>query len=141
MVGTSSWFSRNFDLIRRFEIQNYYYFCCCCCCCFSVICESYSQEMNESCMKCTCGTEVETTEHFLLRCHFYSALRLELFENLVKFKWNRSTQCFIITSHSPKSFNQSIFNKVISYIKATVWMINHFSVSNNEFCVLYISLG
>ena len=30
------------------------------------------------------GTEVETTEHFLLQCHFYSTLRLELFENLEK---------------------------------------------------------
>ena len=27
-------------------------------------------------------TEVETTEQFLLRCHLYSAQRLELFENL-----------------------------------------------------------
>ena len=31
---------------------------------------------------CACRTEVGTTEHFLLRCHFYSTLRLELFENL-----------------------------------------------------------
>ena len=31
-----------------------------------------------------CGTEVETTEHFLLWFHFYSTLRLELFENLEK---------------------------------------------------------
>ena len=141
MVSTSSWFSRNFDLMRRFEIQNYYYFCCCCCCCFSVIFESYSQEMNESCMKCKCGTEVETTEHFLLRCHFYPALILELFENLVKFKWNRSTQCFIIISHSAKSFNQSILNNVISYIKATVRMINHCLVPNNELCVLLHLIG
>ena len=29
-------------------------------------------------------TEVETTEHFLSQCHFYSALRIELFENLEK---------------------------------------------------------
>ena len=29
-------------------------------------------------------TEVETFKHFLLNCHFYSALRLELFENLEK---------------------------------------------------------
>ena len=28
---------------------------------------------------CAYGTEVETIEHFLLRCHFYSTLRLELF--------------------------------------------------------------
>ena len=31
---------------------------------------------------CACGSEVETTEHFLLRCHLYSPQRLELFENL-----------------------------------------------------------
>ena len=31
-----------------------------------------------------CRSEVETTEHFLLRCHLYSAQRLELFENLEK---------------------------------------------------------
>ena len=37
---------------------------------------------------CSCGTEVETTEHFLLRCHFYSTLRLELFENLEKIDSN-----------------------------------------------------
>ena len=33
---------------------------------------------------CAYGTEVETIEHFLLRCHFYSTLRLELFQNLEK---------------------------------------------------------
>ena len=33
---------------------------------------------------CTFGSEVETTEHFLLRCHLYSPQRLELFENLKK---------------------------------------------------------
>ena len=33
---------------------------------------------------CAYGTEIETTEHFLLRCHFYSTLRLELFQNLEK---------------------------------------------------------
>ena len=33
---------------------------------------------------CARGSEVETTEHFLLRCHLYSPQRLELFENLQK---------------------------------------------------------
>ena len=37
---------------------------------------------------CGCGTEVETTEHLLLRSHFYSAQRLELFENLQKVDLN-----------------------------------------------------
>ena len=31
---------------------------------------------------CTCRTEVETAEHFLLRYQFYSTQRLELFEKL-----------------------------------------------------------
>ena len=35
-------------------------------------------------MLCACGREVETTEHFLLRCHLYSPQRLEFFENLKK---------------------------------------------------------
>ena len=33
---------------------------------------------------CACGSEVETTEHFLLRCHLCSPQRLKLFENLKK---------------------------------------------------------
>ena len=30
---------------------------------------------------CACGTEVETTEQFLLCCHFYNTQRLELIGN------------------------------------------------------------
>ena len=37
---------------------------------------------------CACGTEIETTEHFLLRCQFYSIKRLELFEKLEKIELN-----------------------------------------------------
>ena len=33
---------------------------------------------------CACLTEVETTEHFFLRCHLYNTQSLELFENLKK---------------------------------------------------------
>ena len=33
---------------------------------------------------CPCNTEIERKEHFLLRCHFYSSQRLELFDNLNK---------------------------------------------------------
>ena len=33
---------------------------------------------------CACGTEIETTEHVFMRCHLYSAQRLELFERLRK---------------------------------------------------------
>ena len=77
---------------------------------------------------CPCGTEVETTEHFLLRCHFYSALRLELFEKLEKIdpnflNLNEKDQVNVLLYdyqiNKPKSFSQSILNDVVSYVKAT----------------------
>ena len=77
---------------------------------------------------CACGTEVETTEHFLLGYHFHSTLRLELFENLEKinpnFKnLNEKDQVKVLLYgyqiNKPKSFNQSIIKNVTSYIKAT----------------------
>ena len=37
---------------------------------------------------CSCGTEIETTEHFLLRYQFYTTQRLELFEKLGKVEPN-----------------------------------------------------
>ena len=33
---------------------------------------------------CACESEVETTEHFLLRCDLYSAQRSKLYENIKK---------------------------------------------------------
>ena len=32
----------------------------------------------------SCNPEIENNEHFLLRCHFYSSQRLELFDKLIK---------------------------------------------------------
>ena len=40
---------------------------------------SFSDTINPM---CACGTEIETTEHFFLRCHFYGTQRLEIFEKL-----------------------------------------------------------
>ena len=66
---------------------------------------------------CACGTKIDTTEHFLLRCPFYSTLRLELFENLEKIdpnflNLNVKDQVNILLYgyqiNKPKSFNQSI---------------------------------
>ena len=52
---------------------------------------------------CVCGTEAETSEHFPLRCQFYSTQRLKLFENLEKvetkfskFKCKESSFHFIL---------------------------------------------
>ena len=77
---------------------------------------------------CACGIEVETAEDFLLRCHFYSALRLELFENLEKIDPNflnlneRDQVNVLLYSYQinkHKRFDQNILNNVISYVKAT----------------------
>ena len=70
---------------------------------------------------CGCGSEVETTEHFLLRCHLYSPLRLELFENLEKVEssflnLNVKGKSELVTS---KSSNHEILKFVINYIKET----------------------
>ena len=33
---------------------------------------------------CSCNVEMESNEHFLVRCHFYSSQRLKLFDKLNK---------------------------------------------------------
>ena len=77
---------------------------------------------------CACRTEIETTEHFFLRYHFYSAERLELFENLKMidsnfFNLNEKDQVAILLYGSQKKYskdsNQEILQIVINYIKAT----------------------
>ena len=78
---------------------------------------------------CACGkNEIETTEHFFLRCHFYSAQRKELFKSLEKLdpyflKLNAKNQVLVLLYGSQikdsKSFNHDILKNVIIYIKAT----------------------
>ena len=77
---------------------------------------------------CVCRTEVETTEHFLLGCQFYSTQTLELSDNLEKVEpkflsLSVKNQVLILlygsqTNHS-ESFNQEILKNVICYLKAT----------------------
>ena len=77
---------------------------------------------------CACRSEVETTEHFLLRCHLYSPKRLELFENLgkvdssflnLKVKGKVSFLLYGSQSVTPKSSSHEILKFVIKYIKET----------------------
>ena len=77
---------------------------------------------------CACGSEVETTEHFLLRCHLYFPQRLELFENLEKVhssflnlnvKGKVSFLLYGSQSATAKSSNHKILKFVINYIKET----------------------
>ena len=78
---------------------------------------------------CACGSEVETTEHFLLRCHLYSPQRLELFENLekvdssflnLKVKEKVSYLLYGSQSAASKCSNHGILKFVIKYIKEIV---------------------
>ena len=83
---------------------------------------------------CACGTDIETTEHFLLLPfplplpHFYSTVRLELFENFEKIdpnflNLNQKDQVNLLLYgyqiNELKSFNQSTLKNVTSYVKAT----------------------
>ena len=74
---------------------------------------------------CACGNEIETTEHFFLRCHFYSAQRKELFKSLEKLdpyflKLNPKNQVLLLLYGSfVVSFNRDILKNVIIYIKVT----------------------
>ena len=72
---------------------------------------------------CACGSEVETTEHFLLRCHLYSPQRLELFENLEKVDASflnlnvKAKVNFLL--YGSQSAISKILKFVINYIKET----------------------
>ena len=77
---------------------------------------------------CACGGEVETTEHFLLRCHLYYVQRLELFENLEKVDSSvlnlkvKEKVSFLLSgfqSATSKSSNNEILKVVIKNIKET----------------------
>ena len=75
-----------------------------------------------------CRSEVETTEHFLLRCYLYSPRRLKLFEILRKIdsrflnlNVKNKVSFFLYGSQSAtsKSFNHDILKFLINYIKET----------------------
>ena len=75
---------------------------------------------------CACGSEVETTEHFLLCCHLYSPQKLELFENLEKLNSSflnlnvKDKVSFLLygsQSATSKSSNHEIRKSVINYSK------------------------
>ena len=82
---------------------------------------------------CACGTEIETTEYFLLRCQFYITQRLELFENLeIVEKLEKVEPNFLSlyakndilillygSQTNSKNLNQEILENVISYLKVT----------------------
>ena len=107
---------------------------------------------------CACGTEIETAEHFFLRCHLYSTQRLKLFESLKKAdsiflnlneKGQVNTLLYGSQTNDSKCVNQEILKLVITYIKATTrfdrslisnqwkyWFISKILIFVNMFCRL-----
>ena len=75
-----------------------------------------------------CATAIETTQYFLLRYHFYSTQRLELFESLktvdsifsnLNEKDQVNTLLYGSKTNDSKRADQEILKFVIAYIKAT----------------------
>ena len=74
---------------------------------------------------CACRADVETTEHFLSRCHFYSTQRIELFDNLERanpvFKnlGDKDQISFMLygsKANTSENFNQNIIKIIIKYL-------------------------
>ena len=68
---------------------------------------------------CSCNVEIESNEHFLVRCHFYSSQRLELFDKLNKinssfFKLSAKDQ--VNSSKKPISLNEDIIKLVVNFL-------------------------
>ena len=73
---------------------------------------------------CNAETKIKSNEHFLLRCHFYSAQRLDLFNKLNKtnssfFKLSAKGQVNILlygySSKEPISLNEDIIKLLIIF--------------------------
>ena len=73
-----------------------------------------------------CNAEIEDTEHFLLRCHFYSIQRFELFHDIAEVdldftKLDTKEQVNILLYGYPSNksnvLNQDIIQFVINFLK------------------------
>ena len=73
-----------------------------------------------------CDAEIEDTEHFFLRCHFHSILRLELFHDIAEVdldftKLDTKEQVNILLYGYPSNksnvLNQDIIKFVINFLK------------------------
>ena len=77
---------------------------------------------------CACRNEIETTEHYFVRCHLYSDQRKELFKSLEKLdpcfqELSSKNQVLLLLygsqNNDSKNFNRDILLNAITYIKAT----------------------
>ena len=89
---------------------------------------------------CSYNTEIESKEHFLLQCPFYSSQRLELFDNLNKinssfFRLSAKDQVHILL-YSHSSNNPISFISIYIYIYIYVF---HFFALPNMSKVIYVT--
>ena len=76
---------------------------------------------------CDCGSELESTQHFLLRCPFFSCERKKLFESLHNIKpaileFQKGFLGNIQLSDSDKfeeTINRKILQSTITYLKSS----------------------
>ena len=70
---------------------------------------------------CGCNDEIEDTEHFLLRCHFYSVQRFELFNNINKVdpsstKLDTKEQVIILLYGYPPNKSNALNQDIIKFV-------------------------
>ena len=78
---------------------------------------------------CPWGTDIETTEHFLLRCHCFSTQRSELFDYLYRLdpsflKLNNKVKVDYLLygpRSNPSSLNKDVIKLVIEFLKSTAF--------------------
>ena len=84
-------------------------------------------------LMCPCGTDVETTEHFLLRCHCFSTQRSELFDyhfrldpSLSKSNTKEKVSYLLCDSRSnSSSLNKEVIKLAIKFLNQLVVLISH----------------
>ena len=74
---------------------------------------------------CSCGTDVETTEHFLLRCHFFSTQRSELDQSFSKSNTKEKVYLFYSSRSNSSGLNKEVSRLVIKFLKSTVVLMSH----------------
>ena len=98
---------------------------------------------------CACRSVVETTEHFLLRCHLCSLQRLELSEKLRKVDSSflnlnvKDKVNFLLygsQSATFKSSNHDILKFVMNYIKETARFDRPLFCSNQLFLEVFLDM-
>ena len=67
---------------------------------------------------CPCGTDVETTAHFLLRCPFFSTQRSELDPSFSKLNTKEKVYLLYSSRSNSSGLNKEVSRLVIKFLKS-----------------------